>query len=87
MIDRALVEECVYRTAASSLIFDMTLSPAQLQRALAQEVEWCLQPLSRADSLDLSALRGLVEGVLVDPTTHRASLVAALYALAPEQGG
>ena len=78
------VDDTLQRVGLAALIYYPELHVDEPEYAVADDVDWCLEPLNCLPAGQLESLRDVVGRTIVDPTAHRAGLFAALRALVPD---
>ena len=84
MIDRAHTEEVTYLTAVAALRYYPGKEAQDPGYTLAEDVDWCLRPLTGLPDAVLADIRHFVQQAIIDPTGNRVELQAQLNLIADE---
>ena len=84
VVEQGRVDDALQRTGLAALMYYPELQVDEPEYTVADDVEWCLEPLNGLPVEQLEPLRDVVARTIVDPTTHRARLFAVLRALVPD---
>lgn len=83
MVEQDRVDDTLQRVGLAALIYYPELHVDEPEYAVADDAEWCLEPLNGLPAGQLESLRDTVARTIVDPTAHRSALFTALRALVP----
>ena len=84
MVKQDRVDDTLQRVGLAALIYYPELHVDEPEYAVADDVDWCLEPLTGLPNGQVESLRDIVGRTIVDPTAHRAGLFSALRALVPD---
>lgn len=75
MLDRADVEEVIYRVAVSAFRYYPEKPAVELGYTVEEDVEWCVQPLAGKEGVDAGALSDSIRHLITDPTADRRAFI------------
>jgi hypothetical protein len=77
--------DTISRVALIALMYYPEIQVDEPDFSLSGEVAWALEPLTTLTDAQRAELTDLIGRTVIDPTTHREELLAALYAITPDR--
>lgn len=75
MLDRADVEEMIYRVAFSAFRYYPAKPAEEAGYTVDEDVEWCVEPLAGKPGVDAAALGASIRHLIVEPTADRRAFI------------
>lgn len=75
MIDRADVEELIFRVAECAFRYHPARSTTEPGYTVEEDVAWCVKPLSGKEGVDAAALARTIQLLITDPTADRRAFI------------
>ncbi|WJL97056.1 hypothetical protein QSU92_07795 [Microbacterium sp. ET2] len=75
MIDRADVEELIFRVAECAFRYHPSRSATEPGYTVEEDVAWCVEPLSSKEGVDAEALARRIQLLITNPTADRRAFI------------
>lgn len=82
MLDRADVEEVIYRVAVSAFRYYADKPATELGYTVDEDVRWCTAPLTDHPDINLAALEQEIRQLITNPNADRQAFIRNLNARA-----
>jgi hypothetical protein len=82
MLDRADVEEVIYRVAVSAFRYYADKPTKELGYTVDEDVQWCAVPLAGYAEVDLNRLQQTIHQLITNPNADRQAFIHDLNARA-----
>lgn len=82
MLDRADVEEVIYRVAVSAFRYYADKPAKELGYTVDEDVRWCTSPLTDHPDINLAALQQEIRQLITNPNADRQAFIQNLNARA-----
>ena len=84
MSTRDSVDDTLQRVAMAALAYYPEVQLDEPGYQLAEDVDWCLEPLTALGKEDMARLRDLVGRTITNPSEYRQTLFGAVLGLLPD---
>jgi hypothetical protein len=78
MLERAEVEDVIFRVAYSAFIYYPTKPDEEVGYTVEEDIDWCMEPLVDKPGVDADTLAAGIRHLITDPTADRRAFILDL---------
>ena len=78
------IDDTLQRVAIAALAYYPTVTTDEPEYQLADDITWCMQPLTTLEKQHREHLEALIGQTITDPTQYRQDLFGAVLELIPD---